>query len=72
MSETSYPDTFKISEDGKSITCLRCKRTSFNPNDVEQRYCGFCHVFHDDIWPPAREWWIKNPPAAKPAENSSV
>lgn len=26
-----------------SITCPTCKRTSHNPNDVEQGYCGFCH-----------------------------
>ncbi len=64
----NYPDTFKISEDGKSITCLRCKRTSYHPRDVEHHYCGFCHVFHDDIYPPAREWWIKNPPADNPGD----
>lgn len=54
-------DTFTISTDGKSITCKRCNKTSYNTNDVEQHYCGFCHVFHDDIWPPARRWWITNP-----------
>jgi len=31
----------------RSITCPRCGRTSFNPNDIEQRYCGNCHRFHD-------------------------
>src|SRR5215467_1192268 len=31
----------------KAITCLRCGLTSFNPNDIAQRYCGRCHVFHD-------------------------
>lgn len=30
-----------------SITCLICGMTSFNPTDVEQKYCGHCHVFHD-------------------------
>lgn len=55
-------DTFTISADGKSITCKRCGRTSHNLNDVEWRYCGFCHVFHEDIWPPARRWWIEHPP----------
>ncbi len=50
--------TFTIAEDGKSITCLRCKRTSHNPNDVENHYCGYCHAFHDDIWPPARKAWL--------------
>src|ERR1043166_5712892 len=28
-----------------SITCGQCGRTSHNPNDVENRYCGACHVF---------------------------
>lgn len=50
--------TFTISPDGKSITCRRCKMTSHSHRDVEHHYCGNCHVFHDDIWPPARLWWI--------------
>ena len=25
------------------ITCPDCGRTSYNPNDVKQGYCGFCH-----------------------------
>lgn len=56
--------TYIIAADGKSITCLRCKRTSFNSNDVDNHYCGYCHVSHDDLWPPARRWWINslNPP----------
>jgi hypothetical protein len=35
-----------------SIICLKCKRRSFNRGDIENRYCGFCHVFHgfgDDV-----------------------
>jgi hypothetical protein len=31
-----------------SITCPRCGRTSYNLNDVRERYCGACHVFLDD------------------------
>ncbi len=53
--------TYRLSPDGKSITCLRCRLTSHNPNDVEHRYCASCHVFHDDIWPYARKAWIKQP-----------
>ena len=30
-----------------TITCLTCQRTSANPKDVTERYCGHCHVFHD-------------------------
>lgn len=31
----------------KGIKCLRCGRTSWNQNDVEKKYCGSCHQFHD-------------------------
>jgi hypothetical protein len=37
--------------EGRSITCLACGRTSHNTHDVQHRYCGHCHVFHED--PPA-------------------
>lgn len=30
-----------------SITCLDCGATSFNPNDVVNRYCGRCAKFHE-------------------------
>ena len=30
-----------------SITCLVCGMTSHHPQDVAQRYCGHCHVFHE-------------------------
>lgn len=33
---------------GRSITCLMCGRTSLNPSDVSQLYCGFCHNFLRD------------------------
>ena len=36
-------------ERGASITCLACGRTSYNANDVAQRYCGNCHVFHGEL-----------------------
>lgn len=36
------------------ITCPRCGWSSHNPNDVAQRYCGHCHVFHDDLERAAR------------------
>ena len=50
---------------GKSITCLGCGRQSSHLKDVEQKYCAYCHVFHEDIWPPARYWFAhrkKSPP----------
>lgn len=70
---SDYPDTFKISEDGRSITCLHCHRTSYHLKDVEHLYCGHCHVFHDDIFPPARASWITSPPpASAPGETSDI
>ena len=29
------------------IRCHACQRVSFHPKDIEARYCGACHVFHD-------------------------
>jgi len=40
---------FTIAADGKSITCLACRQTSYNPNDVAQRYCGNCKIFLDPV-----------------------
>lgn len=51
-------DTFRIGDGGRSILCLHCGTTSHSKTDVDNRYCGHCHVYHDDIWPPARHWWI--------------
>lgn len=31
------------------IHCLLCDAISHNRNDVEQRYCGACHLFHDAV-----------------------
>lgn len=28
-----------------SITCPRCQRTSYNPGDIANGYCGACHDF---------------------------
>jgi hypothetical protein len=36
-----------------SITCPVCHRTSYNANDITNRYCGACHWFHDDPIPEA-------------------
>lgn len=40
-------NTYKISPDGLSITCLKCNRTSYHPRDVSDKYCVNCHIFHD-------------------------
>lgn len=47
MIETDQ-QTYTIADDGKSITCHTCGRTSRNLADVRNRYCGWCHVFHQD------------------------
>jgi hypothetical protein len=33
---------------GRSITCLVCGRTSYNPNDVEMLWCANCNKFLRD------------------------
>ncbi len=62
--------TFRISDNGKAITCLRCKMTSHHPKDVEHHYCSNCKAFHDDIWPPARRWWLDHPDPKPPTKQS--
>lgn len=48
---------YLISEDGSSITCLKCGLTSFNSFDVKEKYCGHCSVFHDE-----KSWDDHGPP----------
>lgn len=37
------------------IKCLECDLTSYNINDVDEKYCPQCHKFHsDEAW---REWY---------------
>jgi len=64
--------TVSISEDGKSMTCLKCGNTTHNQNDVDNHYCDYCHVFHDDIWPPARKAWLEGPTEGKSIEAVSA
>ena len=30
------------------IICMCCGLDSFNPVDIENRYCGFCHEWHSE------------------------
>ena len=39
-------ETFQIEGDD-AITCLVCYRTSHNPHDIRERYCGRCRQFHE-------------------------
>ena len=44
--------TYVINENdpkGRSITCLVCMMTSYNPHDILNLYCGHCHMFHSDM-----------------------
>lgn len=36
-----------IGTKGPSIICLSCGMQSYNLNDIENRYCGKCHKFHE-------------------------
>jgi hypothetical protein len=31
------------------IQCLRCRMISYHPKDIAEKYCGFCHRFHEDL-----------------------
>jgi len=39
--------TYTLTDHG--ITCHLCGFSSANPNDMRERYCGHCHVFHEDL-----------------------
>lgn len=32
-----------------SIKCPQCGMTSFNPNDICEKYCGNCNQYHDTM-----------------------
>lgn len=34
-----------------SITCPKCERTSYHPQDIEHRYCSVCG-YHDELGRP--------------------
>jgi hypothetical protein len=38
-----------MSESEPSITCPKCNKTSHHPEDVKYKYCGNCHLFHDQM-----------------------
>ena len=40
--------TYKLEEEQgvKTIVCLCCGLSSEDINNIEQKYCGFCHAFH--------------------------
>jgi hypothetical protein len=34
--------TYLLSDDRRSIKCLKCGRTSYNKNDIRNLFCGLC------------------------------
>lgn len=30
------------------IRCHTCQRVSYNHKDISERYCGACHMFHEE------------------------
>jgi len=49
--------TYRIGKDSPSeksnelpfIKCLICLKKSYYQKDIENKYCGFCHKFHQDL-----------------------
>jgi hypothetical protein len=44
------PSTYLLGTDQMEfpwIKCLLCGMTSYNSRDIEKRYCGNCHRFHE-------------------------
>ena len=31
------------------IQCPQCHAISYHPSDIAHRYCGRCHMFHDQM-----------------------
>lgn len=38
-----------IMEQPTHIVCPKCGRVSHHPRDIQERYCGYCNGFHDDL-----------------------
>ena len=55
----TYEIWWRPKDGARAIRCKTCHSISHNPNDVEERYCGQCHAFHEDatnyIGPPRPE-----------------
>ena len=42
---------YHLLDNDTAIQCLRCNRVSHYPLDIENRYCGHCHLFLDQEAP---------------------
>ena len=49
INKITYPTgkTYEILHNGQAIKCLFCGLISYNLNDINNRYCGHCHKFHE-------------------------
>lgn len=45
--DATYRLARAVGQGGAAIECLLCGTTSHSPDDVNKRYCGRCHLFHD-------------------------
>lgn len=36
-------------EEFPSIKCPKCRMVSYNTNDIDYKYCGKCHEWHDQM-----------------------
>lgn len=38
-----------MSDDRDFFICPECSRISYNPEDISEGYCGYCHAFTRDL-----------------------
>ena len=53
-------ETYRLGHNAKGdafIECLVCGRKSYHPKDIEHKYCGFCHQFHEFLSPLVEIAW---------------
>lgn len=48
QTDKTYEITIVTGSHTNAIKCLKCGKTSYNPNDVKYKYCGYCNEFHKD------------------------
>jgi hypothetical protein len=41
-------ETRRLNMAGERFVCPDCRRVSFHPDDIRERYCGHCHRWMDE------------------------
>lgn len=41
----------EVGPEPRYILCARCGHKSYNPNDINDKFCGRCHIYHEDPLP---------------------